>query len=249
VTLEAKDLVLETRLRGVSAKLTPGSITAICGPNGAGKSTLLECLAGLLAPTSGSTALDGQDVYDMSPKQRARRIGYLPQHPEIAWDVPVRSLIELGRFPHGDRKGEPVNAAIHALDLDAFQTRRAQSLSGGETARVLLARVLAGEPDWILADEPLAALDLAHQLTLIGHLRRVAEAGAGVVIVLHDLAMAQNHADHVLLLDRGRIAQDGPPEHALSEQAIGAVFGVSCEWIGKPGRWALSTCPTDGSQV
>ncbi|MDG6078438.1 ABC transporter ATP-binding protein [Erythrobacter litoralis] len=243
MTLEAKGLTLGTRLDGVSAKLTPGSITAICGPNGAGKSSLLECLAGLLSPTSGTAALDGQDVLDLTPRHRAHRIGYLPQQPEIAWDVPVRNLIELGRFPHGDRKQEPVDAAIRALDLNAFQTRRAQSLSGGETARVLLARVLAGEPDWILADEPLAALDLSHQLILIGHLRRVANAGAGVVIVLHDLAMARNHADHVLLLDRGRIAQNGPPEAALSEEAIGAVFGVSCEWIGEPGRWALSTFP------
>ena len=249
MTLEAKDLTLGKRLRSVSAALRQGSITAICGPNGAGKSTLLECLAGLLSPTSGIAALDGQDVHALSPRHRARRIGYLPQHSEIAWDVPVRSLIELGRLPHGDGRCEPVDAAIRALDLDAFQARRAQSLSGGETARVLLARVLAGEPDWILADEPLAALDLSHQQTLIGHLRRVANAGAGVIIVLHDLAMARNHADHVLLLNRGRIAHDGPPGAALSEEAIGGVFGVSCEWIGEPGRQALSTCPTHGSQV
>ncbi len=243
MTLGARNVGLNGRLTDVSVELAPGRITAICGPNGAGKSTLLECLAGLLAPASGGVFLDGKEIRGLPPRARARRVGYLPQQGEIAWDVPVRSLIELGRLPHGDRKREPVNAAMGALDLEAFATRRAQSLSGGETARVLLARVLAGEPDWILADEPLAALDLAHQLTLIGHLRRAADEGAGVVIVLHDLAIARNHADHVILMQHGRIARSGPAETALSEEAISTVFGVSCEWIGEPGRYALSTFP------
>ncbi len=241
--LAARDVSLHDRLRDVSVALQPGRITAICGPNGAGKSTLLECLAGLLTPNAGGVELGGETLAKMPARARARRIGYLPQQGEIAWDVPVRSLIELGRLPHGDRRREPVDAAIRALDLEAFEARRAQSLSGGETARVLLARVLAGEPQWILADEPLAALDLAHQLALIGHLRRAATAGAGVVIVLHDLAIARNHADHVVLMHEGRIAQSGPAPQALHEDAIEAVFGVGCEWIGEAGRYALSPRP------
>ena len=242
--LHADRLCVGRRLDDVSVTIPEGQITAICGPNGAGKSTLLDCLAGLVEPQSGTVRIGEDDITDMSARIRARRIGYLPQTPEIAWDVPVRRLVELGRLPHGDKRPEPVDAALRALDLEVFSSRRAQSLSGGETARVLLARVLAGEPEWILADEPLAALDLAHQLSLIQHLRAVARSGTGVVVVLHDLAVARNYAHHVILMDRGRIAGSGPPETALSEWAINAVFGVSCAWIGEAGRYALSACPT-----
>ena len=242
--LHADRLCVGRRLDDVSVTIPEGQITAICGPNGAGKSTLLDCLAGLVEPQSGTVRIGEDDITDMSARIRARRIGYLPQTPEIAWDVPVRRLVELGRLPHGDKRPEPVDAALRALDLEVFSSRRAQSLSGGETGRLLLARVLAGEPEWILADEPLAALDLAHQLSLIQHLRAVARSGTGVVVVLHDLAVARNYAHHVILMDRGRIAGSGPPETALSEGAINAVFGVSCAWIGEAGRYALSACPT-----
>ena len=242
--LYADRLCVGRRLDDVSVTIPEGQITAICGPNGAGKSTLLDCLAGLVEPQSGTVRIGEDDITDMSARIRARRIGYLPQTPEIAWDVPVRRLVELGRLPHGDKRPEPVDAALRALDLEVFSSRRAQSLSGGETGRLLLARVLAGEPEWILADEPLAALDLAHQLSLIQHLRAVARSGTGVVVVLHDLAVARNYAHHVILMDRGRIAGSGPPETALSEGAINAVFGVSCAWIGEAGRYALSACPT-----
>jgi len=98
---------------------------------------------------------------------------------------------------------------------------------------------LAGEPEWILADEPLAALDLAHQLALLGHLRRVAAGGTGVVMVLHDLALAMNHADRVVVLDRGRVVADGPPEAALSEATLAQVWGVPARWLGERGARAL----------
>jgi len=113
------------------------------------------------------------------------------------------------------------------------------TLSGGERARALLARVLAGEPGWILADEPLAALDLAHQLALLARFRRAADSGAGVVLVLHDLALAINHADRVLVLDRGMLAADGRPEAALAEETIARVWGVRARWLGEPGARAL----------
>ena len=239
MTLAAHTLAVAGRLAGVSAALEPGQITAICGPNGAGKSSLLECLAGLLSPDSGRVTLDDQPLAALPPRARAKAIGYLPQSAEVAWDVAVRSLVALGRLPHRDGRTEPVEAAMAALDLEGLADRPVSRLSGGEKARALLARVLAGEPRWILADEPLAALDLAHQLSLLGHLRRAADGGAGVVLVLHDLALAMNHADRVLVLDHGAVAADGPPEQALSADVIARVWGVPARWLEETGARAL----------
>ncbi|NVD44067.1 ABC transporter ATP-binding protein [Qipengyuania atrilutea] len=239
MSLRAENLTVIGRLANVSCSLERGGITAICGPNGAGKSTLLMALAGLLSADTGRAMLGEERLVSLHLKQRARRIGYLPQSADIAWDVTVRSIVELGRMPHGDSAREPVDTAIAALDLEAFEGRRALTLSGGERARMLLARVLAGEPEWILADEPLAALDIAHQLTLLAHLRRQADGGSGVVIVLHDLALARNHADRVIVLDEGRVAADDIPQRALSEEVIAKVWGVAARWIGEPGAQAL----------
>lgn len=226
---------------GLTATLAPGRITAIVGPNGAGKSSLLMALAGLLEPMRGTVTLDGEPISAMTPRARAQTIGYLPQSPDIAWDVSVESLVALGRLPWRDRGTAAVEAALSALDLEALRHRPVSRLSGGERARVLLARVLAGEPRWILADEPLAALDLAHQLGLIAHLKACAAQGQGVVIVLHDLALAMNHADHVLVLHDGRLAAEGPPAHALAEERIARVWGISANWLGEPGRRGLVT--------
>ena len=237
--LAAQAVSLAGRLDGVTASFEPGRITAICGPNGAGKSTLLSALSGLLAPGTGAIVLDGAPLASLHPRERARRIGYLPQEPAIAWDVAVRNLVALGRLPHGDRGEAQVAAAMETVDIARFADRPASQLSGGERARALLARVLAGEPDWVLADEPLAALDLKHQLDLLRHLRREADAGKGVVLVLHDLALAMNHADRVLVLDQGRLAAEGGCEDALATGVVERVWGVSARWIGDPGARAL----------
>lgn len=226
-------------VEGLSATLAPGRITAIIGPNGAGKSSALLALAGLLEPSGGAVTLDGAPLTALTPRARAQAIGYLPQSPDIAWDVSVESLVALGRLPWRDRGTAAVEAAIEALDLAALRHRPVSRLSGGERARVLLARVLAGEPRWILADEPLAALDLAHQLALIAHLRACADAGQGVVMVLHDLALAMNHADHVLVLHEGRLAAAGPPADTLTPETIANVWGVSTRWLGEPGQFGL----------
>ena len=237
--LAAHELHLSGRLVGVSARFEPGRITAICGPNGAGKSSLLQCLAGLLTPDAGSVTLDGADLASLHPRQRGRTIGYLPQDGEVAWDVAVSNLVALGRLPYRDRGNAQIAAAIAALDLGPLVDRPISRLSGGERARALLARVLAGEPSWILADEPLAALDLAHQLALLAHLRRAAVAGAGVVLVLHDLALAMNHADRVIVLDAGSKAADAIPDEALSSAVVERVWGVRARWLGEPRARAL----------
>jgi iron complex transport system ATP-binding protein len=188
---------------------------------------------------SGAVLLDGEPLAALPLRSRARAIGYLPQDGEIAWDLSVRNLVALGRLPHGDRGDRQVDAALAALDLESFSARPVSTLSGGEKARALLARVLAGEPRWILADEPLAALDLGHQLALVAHLRRAAREGAGVVLVLHDLALAMNHADRVLVLDGGILRADGAPSDALDPKLVERVWGVPVRWLGEPGAWAL----------
>ncbi len=229
---------------GLTARLRPGQITAIVGPNGAGKSSLLLGLAGLLVPSAGEVTLDGASLASLDPRARARSIGYLPQSPDIAWDVSVESLVALGRLPWRDRGTAAIDAALAALDCEGLRRRPVSRLSGGERARVLLARVLAGEPRWILADEPLAALDLAHQLGLIAHLEACARAGqgpeTGVVVVLHDLAIAMNHADRVLVMKDSRLIADGPPAEALAPPVIAQGWGVAVRWLGEPGAMALT---------
>ena len=244
MTLAAENLTLERGgaqvVAGLSASLEPGTITAILGPNGAGKSSLLLALAGLLSPGTGRVMLADNDLAAMPPRERAQVIGYLPQTPEIAWDVSVENLVALGRLPWRDRGMAEVEAAIAALALEDLRARPASRLSGGERARVLLARVLAGTPRWILADEPLAALDLAHQLALIAHLKACAASGQGVVVVLHDLVHAMNHTDRVLVLDRGVLVADGVPDEALDPGVIARVWGVTARWHGAPGARALT---------
>ena len=237
--LRAEHLSLSGRLDDVSAALKPGQITAIVGPNGAGKSSLLACLAGLLEPDSGSVMLDDAALASLAPQTRAQAIGYLPQSPEVAWDVSAETLVALGRLPWRDRDAAAIDAALATMELEDLRTRPISQLSGGERARALMARVLAGQPRWILADEPLANLDLAHQQTLLGVLRKAAQAGAGVVLVMHDLAQAMNHADRVLVLLEGHLLAGGAPEAVLDAATIRRAWGIDARWLGEPGQRAL----------
>lgn len=241
MTLIAQSLSLAGRLSGVTVELRPGEVTAICGPNGAGKSTLLSCLAGLLEPDAGTVMLGGERLAAMPPQSRAQALGFLPQSPEIAWDLAVETLVSLGRIPWPGADGsEAIEAALAAMDLTDLRRRPVSRLSGGERARALMARVLAGCPRWLLADEPLANLDLGHAANLIGRLADQAHAGAGVVLVLHDLAQAMNHADRVLVLEKGALVADAPPQEALSEATIARVWGIRARWLGSPGSMALA---------
>ena len=232
--VESLQLRLRDRLvlDDVSARFERGRVTALLGPNGAGKTTLLGCLAGLRKPDAGRVRLDGTDVTAIDRRARARRIGLLPQNSEVHWDVDVAALVALGRFPHRGRWGSSeaderaVSNAMAATDVTQFAKRPATSLSGGERSRVLLARVLAGEPEWLLADEPLASLDPAHQLDVLGQLRDVAARGAGVIVVLHDLGHAMRVADDVVLLREGRVVAHGVRDEALAPARVRETFGI-----------------------
>ncbi len=217
-------------LDNIDATFAPGRVTALLGPNGAGKSTLLACLAGLRKPDAGQVTLDDVPVLGLDRRDRARRIGLLPQASEVAWDIDVRTLVGLGRFAHrsgatADR--DAVDRALAATDTTAFAARSVASLSGGERARVLLARVLAGEPEWLLADEPLAHLDPGHALDILDRLRATAAAGAGVVVVVHDLGHAARIADDVVLLDAGQVVATGSAEEVLTPSRIAGTYGIA----------------------
>jgi len=237
--LRAQHLSLTGRLDDVSAALRPGEITAIVGPNGAGKSSLIACLAGLLQPSSGEVLLGEGPLSALSPQARAQAIGYLPQSPEVAWDVSVEALVALGRLPWRDRDAGAIDAALATMELADLRHRPVSRLSGGERARALMARVLAGGPRWILADEPLANLDLAHQQALLHVLREQARAGTGVVMVMHGLAEAMNHVDRVLVLFERRLIADGPPEAVLDLATIRRAWGIEAKWLGEAGGRAL----------
>lgn len=241
--LEALGVTISGRLHGVTAQLHPGRVTAICGPNGAGKSTLLSALAGLIVSDKGTVTLLSQPLSQISPQERACRIGYLPQSAQVAWNISVRTLAALGRMPHRSSAAEnacAVDEALCLMQLEELADRPLSALSGGERARALIARVLATQPHWILADEPLAALDLAHQQALIARLSNLAGEGRGVAVVVHDLALAMNHADHVIVLHEGKVAAAGAPSKALSEGVIADVWGLQARWLGEPGHRALA---------
>jgi len=240
-TLAARNLKVrlgrKTVLDGVSAAFVPGQVTAVLGPNGAGKSTLLACLAGLRVPDAGEAVLDDAPLSTVSPRRRAQRIGFIAQTPEIAWAVEAAILVGLGRIPFiGARGHSQEDAVIIARAMDQAQAtdlaeRDVSTLSGGERARVLIARALAGEPEWLLADEPLAGLDPGHQLDAGDLFRRLAhEQGCGVVVTLHDLSLAARMADRILVLADGRVLADGPAEVALAPEVLAEAYGIEARF-------------------
>lgn len=221
-------------LRGVSAAAEAGALVGLIGPNGSGKSTLLNALAGLLAPTQGRVTLDGRPLADYPAQERAKRVGYMEQTPTVHWPVTVARLVALGRTPHraafaaeSDADRAAVAAALTRADVAAFGDRPATALSGGERARVMLARVLAGEPSTLLADEPAAGLDPYHQLQVMELLRDLAREGRAVMVVLHDLTLAMRFCDRLILLERGRVAAEGDPAAVLADPAAERVFAVN----------------------
>ena len=225
-------------LSGVSAAFAPGLVTAIVGPNGAGKSTLLDILAALRKPDAGQVTLAGRALRDLPSRERARRIAYLPQNAEIAWAVDGRTFIGLGRTPYVGAWGlttedrAAVARAMAVTGVEGFADRGVSTLSGGERARVLIARALAGDPQWLLADEPLAGLDPGHVLDACDLFRRLAdEDGRGVILTLHDLDAALRVADRVIVLAEGRVLADGTPVEALSPAVLKAAYGVEARTL------------------
>jgi iron complex transport system ATP-binding protein len=222
-------------LNSIKGQFQTGRVTAILGANGAGKSSLLSCLAGLRTPESGSIEIDGRALSSLTSKKRGQRIGLLPQRPDIHWNVDVKTIVSLGRLPHSGRWGlsakdhDAISKAMVMTDCTALAERKAMRLSGGEQSRVLLARVFAGEPDWLLADEPLASLDPAHQFDILGQLKSFAAAGHGVIVVLHDLTQAARFADDVMIMKQGQILAAGPRDAVMTAGMLASAYGVEVQ--------------------
>lgn len=229
-------------LDNVTVQANPGELVGLIGPNGAGKSTLLSLLAGLSNYSSGSIRLDGTALQECSAISRAKTIGWLEQNGEVHWPVNVHRLVSLGRFPHlstwqkfSETDERAIQSALELTDSVHLKDRDAMTLSGGERARVLMARVLAAEPTLLLADEPVSSLDLGHQLQTMDVLRNFASDKRSCVVVLHDLSLAARYCDRLYLLDHGKVSAEGNAATVLSNENIRDVYGVNviagCESI------------------
>lgn len=224
-----RDLSVELAERpvfsGVSFELREGELVGLIGPNGAGKTTLMRAALGLL-PFSGESSLA-----ELSPQYRARHAAWLPQQREIAWPVSVEDLVALGRLPHGAGGAEAdrlaVDAALDRLQLDPLRHRDATQLSGGEQARALIARALAQESRLLLADEPIAGLDPAHQIAVMEVFADLAKEGHGLLVSLHDLGLAARHCTRLILVAEGGILADGPPAKVLVPELLARAFQIT----------------------
>ncbi len=233
-------------LDAVDITVPKGKVTAVVGPNGAGKSTLLRACGGLLVPQHGRITLDGRLLAAYARAEIARAIAYLPQERAVHWPLAARAVVALGRLPHDDANAEAIARALAAMDIAHLADRPVSQLSGGERARVLVARALAQEAPLIIADEPTAGLDPAHALALFTLFQRLATEGRTIVVALHDLSLAARFADHIVLLANGRISATGPPGDVLTPQHLQPAFGVTmlCTIVnGLPIVAPVSTLP------
>lgn len=228
-------------LDGMSLQVGAGELVALVGPNGAGKSSVIRALAGLLPLTGGRALLGGEAVAGLSPRERAGLAGYLPQERRIAWNLPAVEVAALGApFLAPDEALARARRALAEVEADHLADRGVAEMSGGERARVLLARALATEARALLVDEPVAGLDPEAQLMVLERLRARADAGQAVLASLHDLPLAARFADRVVVLDQGAVAADRRPLAALTPDVLRRVFGLSADWIEGPDGPLLS---------
>jgi iron complex transport system ATP-binding protein len=243
LSLEAEDLTYTygaaPALSGVSLALAAGEVLGVLGLNGAGKSTLLRLMLGLAEPQSGTVRIDGVSLSSLSLSDRARRVAAVLQHEQLGFPYTGRELVVLGRYAHRGRFAaltpedeRLVSEALQAVDAAHLAERRVNQLSGGEQRRVLMARALAQQPQYLLLDEPTAALDVPHQLELGALVRKLAaERAVGVLWVMHDINLALRGCDRVAILAHGRLVFAGPPREAFSPEHLRQVFHVEGELV------------------
>jgi iron complex transport system ATP-binding protein len=235
IALDKVDVQLGRRtvVSGISAELAPGALIGVIGPNGAGKSTLVRALLALVPLSGGTVRIDGRPIADIGRRDIARSLAYLPQGQTLHWPLSVERLVALGRLPHlapfsqgSAQDAAAIELAMVRADVIDLRARDATELSGGERARVMLARALAVGADGLVVDEPLASLDPGHQIDVMELLAGEARNGALVIAVLHDLTMAARYCDRILLIDQGELVADGTPTHVLTPERLAQVYGI-----------------------
>ncbi|QIL73818.1 ABC transporter ATP-binding protein (plasmid) [Diaphorobacter sp. HDW4B] len=219
-----------TVLNHVDFQLSPGELVGIIGSNGAGKSSLLKALMGLYKPVAGDVTFAGDPILTLSPKARAQSIAYVAQGNQLHWSQRVDKVVALGLIPHGRTHGPDGQSIVHEVmrqaDIDHLKHRNVLTLSGGERARVLLARALAVQAPVLLADEPLSALDPAHQLRIMQLLSTQAQTGTAVAVVLHDLTLAMRYCSRIVILHQGFKLADAAPLNACTNENLMKAFGI-----------------------
>lgn len=228
-------------LNNVTIACAPGELVGVMGPNGSGKSTFMRAAAGLIPRAAGAIEILGKPIEAWTRNEISRELAYLPQGGQVHWPLDVRTLVALGRLPFAHRfvgasaaDEGAIARAMAACDVAHLAHRPVSALSGGERARVLLARALACEAKILLADEPFAQLDPSHQLHAMEVLQSQARSGALVIVVLHDLSIAARNCSRVILLSQGRITSDGAPTDVLSSENLRQTFGVDA-FVGEHG--------------
>ncbi len=230
-----------TVLDAVSLSVDAGELVALVGPNGAGKSSVIRALAGLLPLTGGRALLGGEDVAGLSLRTRAGLAAYLPQERRIAWNLPAVEVAALGApFLGADEALARALEALVEVEAGRLADRGVAEMSGGERARVLLARALATDARALLVDEPIAGLDPEAQLMVLERLRARAGAGQAVLASLHDLPLAARFADRVIVLNQGMVAADGTAMEALNPDILSRVFSLTARWVEGPDGPLLS---------
>jgi iron complex transport system ATP-binding protein len=218
----------------VSLEVHPGEVLALVGPNGAGKSSILSTLSGDLTPQQGQALLMNRPTASYRPLQQARLRSMLLQANQVSFPFTVSQVVEMGRSPWAgqpeeERDDEAIAWAIDSVEINHLVSRRFNELSGGEKARVSLARVLAQETPIVLLDEPTAALDLHHQERVMALIQQLGRDGKAVVVVVHDLSLAAAYADHVALIVDGRLEAFGTPSDVITPERISEVYRVAVD--------------------
>jgi len=226
--IEVKDLYLPKRLEHISLQLNDGEMLGLIGPNGSGKSSLLNVLGNVIN-AEGELTMQGEPIHALTDLERAKKIGLLPQEAAVAWSLRVEDVVALGRLPWRDKDNTKINQAIDQAGIRQLLGRSVDRLSGGERARVWLARVLAGTPRILLADEPIASLDIHHQLSVMDVLKKHAIPGQAVIVALHDLALAARYCDRLCLLHEGKLVAMGESSEVLTEDMLFRTYGIKVE--------------------
>lgn len=223
--MTARQVSVAKRVKAVDLELAEGEVVGLIGPNGAGKSTLLNALAGI-QNYQGQVLFEGNNINDLAPRQRAQKIALQPQFISSAWSLCVHDIVSFGRIPWGDTEQTIIHQAMQQANVEQLSQRHVDELSGGEKARVWLARMLANQADVLLMDEPVANLDIHYQHDVLKILQAYARQDHAVMIAIHDLSLAARYCDRIYLMDKSKIVESGRVDEVLTESILSETFEV-----------------------